>query len=92
MTTETKQVPVNALPKLRDEWMRAVGAAQTAEAAKQVAQGMFSQYQSRLSTILEMIGLDSKQQWFVDFETGNITDKDPNAEQQQPTNGMTTLP
>jgi hypothetical protein len=86
---ETKhQVPSAALPRLRDEWMRAVGAAQTAEAAKQVSQGMFTQYQQHLGTILEMLGLDPKQQWYVDFNTGVISDKDPTPAQ---TNG-TTVP
>ena len=84
--TDVKKVPASSLPKLRDEWMRAVGAAQSAEAAKQVSQGMFTQYQQRLSTILEMLGLDPQQQWFVDFNTGDITDHDPNA---QGTNGVT---
>ena len=90
MSTETKPtVPPAALPRLRDEWMRAVGAAQSAEAAKQVAQGMFTTYQQHLGTILEILGLDPKQQWYVDFNTGNITDHDPNAQQ---TNGVTAPP
>lgn len=86
---EALKVPATALPRLRDEWMRAVGAAQTVEAAKQVSQGMFTQYQQHLGTILEMLGLDPKEQWYVDFNTGVITDKDPS---QAQTNGATALP
>jgi hypothetical protein len=87
---ETKyKVPPTALPRLRDEWMRAVGASQSAEAAKQVAQSSFTQYQQHLGTILEILGLDPKLQWFVDFTTGDITDKDPS---QAQTNGATVLP
>jgi hypothetical protein len=86
MDNNNQKVPENILPGLRDEWMRAVGASQSAEAAKQVAQSMFTQYQQRLTTVLDMLGLDSKQRWYVDFRTGEITDKDPTANQ---TNGTT---
>lgn len=85
---DNQKVPEKILPGLRDEWMRAVGASQSAEAAKRAAQAMFSSYQQRLSTVLEMLGLDSKKQWFVDFETGEITDKDPSAQ----ANGVPPVP
>lgn len=77
---DNKKVPDSVLPGLRDEWMRAVGASQSAEAARDTAQRMFTQYQQRLSTVLEMLGLDPKERWYVDFATGAITDKDPTAQ------------
>jgi hypothetical protein len=80
-TEDIKKVPATTLPRLRDEWQRAVGAAQAAEASKQVAQGMFTAYQQRLATVLEMLGLDANLQWYVDFNTGVISDKDPSAGQ-----------
>jgi hypothetical protein len=84
MNNDNKKVPDSVLPGLRDEWMRALGASQSAEAAREMAQRMFTAYQQRLTTVLEMLGLDPKERWYVDFRTGEITDKDPTADQ---TNG-----
>lgn len=89
-TSIKPKVPASALPRLRDQWMQANGAAQAAEASGQVARSMFSQYQGSLGTILEMLGLDPKQQWFVDFTTGDISDKDPT--QQNGVNGVMRQP
>ena len=83
MNNDNKKVPENILPGLRDEWMRAVGASQSAEAAKQTAQTMFTQYQQRVTTVLEMLGLDSKQRWAINFDTGEIAP-------ESGTNGVTS--
>jgi hypothetical protein len=67
-----KKVPASMLPGLRDEWMRAIGAAQAAGAARQHAESLMSLYQSRMTAILEVLELDPEGQWDVDFRTGEV--------------------
>lgn len=83
--TETKpKIPAVALPKLRDAWLRAYGAAQAAEAARQVSNAMFTQYQQALAAHLDAMGLNSEQKWWLDFDTGELSDTPP---PEQQTNG-----
>jgi len=69
---ENKKVPAALLPGLRDAWMMAVGSAQAAGAARQHAESLMGQYQSRMSSILELLELDTDGQWAVDFRTGEV--------------------
>jgi hypothetical protein len=69
---ENKKVPASMLPGLRDEWMRALGAAQAAGAARQHAESLMGLYQSRMSGVLELLELDPNGQWQVDFRTGEV--------------------
>ena len=80
-TTDKPKVPASAVPKLRDAWLRAFGAAQSAEAARQVSNQMFTMYQQQLVAYLEMLGLDAKKQWWLDFETGELRDTPPPEQQ-----------
>jgi hypothetical protein len=69
---ENKKVPASMLSGLRDEWMRAIGAAQAAGAARQHAESLMGLYQSRMTGILEVLELDPQGQWQVDFRTGEV--------------------
>lgn len=82
MSNDNKKVPTSMLPGLRDEWMRAVGAAQAAGAARQHAESLMSLYQSRMAGVLEVLELDTSKQWEIDFQTGEVRPS------QQGTNGM----
>lgn len=82
------KVPAAAIPKLRDAWLRAYGAAQSAEAARQVSNQMFGMYQQQLGAYMDILGLDSKKQWWLDFETGELNDTPPPDQQQGQQNGV----
>ena len=87
MATESKhKVPTAALPKLRDSWLRAYGAAQASEAARQVSNQMFAVYQQQFTAYLEAMNLDASKRWWLDFETGEVSNEPP-PEQQNPVNG-----
>lgn len=72
MNNDNKKVPAALLPGLRDAWIMAVGASQAAAAARQHAEGLMGQYQSRMSSILELLELEPEGQWQVDFRTGEV--------------------
>ena len=80
------KLPDAVVKRLHNDYLRAVGASQAAEAARLVAQEGFNAYQQQLTSILEMAGLDTKARWYVDFEKGIVTDKLP--EGTQSTNGV----
>jgi hypothetical protein len=81
------KLPDAVIKRLHIEYLRAVGASQAAEAARQVAQEGFNTYQTQLGSCLEMLGVDPKERWYVDFERGIVTNQLPEGTQQQPANG-----
>jgi hypothetical protein len=85
-----KKVPASMLPGLRDEWMRAIGAAQAAGAARQHAESLMSLYQSRMTAILEVLELDPEGQWDVDFRTGEVRRAQENTNGTQAGNNVLT--
>lgn len=70
-------LPEKMLPKLRQEWLQANGAAQAAEAARQVANGLFAQYQQHIGTCIEMMGLDATKRWKANLDTGELVEASP---------------
>jgi len=68
------KLPDAVVARLRVEYLRAVGASEAAEAARQIAQTGFNNYQQRLAACLEMLGLDSSARWQVNFDTGVVAE------------------
>jgi hypothetical protein len=86
------KLPDAVVNRLRTEYLRAVGASEAAEAARQVAQTGFNNYQQRLASCLEMIGLDPSVRWYVDFDKGTVTDALPTSALNGTTGDQTTGP
>lgn len=74
---KTYSLPPTTVDTLRALWARANGGAEIAAAAQQAAKAMFDLYQERFGLCLEMLGVDPKEKWWIDFKTGEVHEGDP---------------
>lgn len=82
-----QQIPAAVASRLRADYSRAAGAADVARMTQQYAAGMFQAYQQRFAACLEMLGLNPKDKYWIDFETGLIHEGDPPEQRPQSMNG-----
>lgn len=80
---ETPRLPEVMLPELRGKWLRLSGAKEIVQHAAQAMQQMEGEYQSTLSTLLRLQGLDPAKNWKVNLETGDISEVTPEDVAQQ---------